>query len=358
MEFPENLDQFGETHYEPIFLSESDYDENENSHSDEESGSTSDKESTSKDPNNSLAASINVLIEKLQKCCLCQEKCSEKVPLTLLQSLALESIVMGKKKRYHSISILLATSNPNLHEKTAKFAKNYQLSYFVDKVKLFIKSFGDQYGEKQAVRKYTRKKKDGQITINYEKDDIILLSSHYSYNRLLYLYNSINQESCISGWTFRRLWKNDAKLSKIVIRKPSKDVCDECTLYKRAFKESRNKVDEGLDEQLVNHVTDYQVHQFGLVDEGIDKHWHAIYTKGKESKEPNEVTSMLHHFFVSVTGEAEEINAELVNLCPRELPSKGLPEEKQVDFWNKIRQYYDVVMSVEKLKGGRAKEAQ
>ncbi|CAG8683796.1 15390_t:CDS:2, partial [Cetraspora pellucida] len=488
MEFSENLDQFFETHNEPT--SESDYDEIEKDLcSDEELENTSDDDTTFTDPNKTLSMILKDLVKKLQQCCKCKEKCDEKVSLTLLESLALESITMNKKKHYHSMSILLAASNFDLYIKEDKI-RSYQLPYFehksmlpkphgntgcqpknilpietANKAKFFIKSFGDQHGEKQAVRKYIRKKKDGQITVNYEKDDVILLLSHYSYSRLLDLYNLMNPKNLINS-----------------------HVCDECTLYKRALKESSNYVNEDLDEQLITHVSDYRklrevyendiqkakssdhssfLHQFGLVNEGIDKHWHAIYTEGKASKGPNEVTSILNHFLVSVTGEAKEIklwadncggqnknscllwyllwlcntkifhkidyqfqikshtrnsvdrgfgrtkleyakseawcidhlftykkpglmrakirvkdswdefqllkkDANPVNLSPQKLPSKGLSEEKQVDFWNKIHPYCptefqdklcprptdDVVKRIGKLKGDRAKEAQ
>ncbi|CAG8796150.1 17279_t:CDS:2, partial [Racocetra fulgida] len=71
----------------------------------------------------------------------------------------------------------------------------------------------------------------------------------------------------------------------------------------------------------------------------------------KASKGPNEITSMLHYFLVSVTDDAKEIklwadncddqnknlyefqllktNVNPINLCPQKLPLKGLSEEKQ-----------------------------
>ncbi|CAG8496743.1 10015_t:CDS:2 [Cetraspora pellucida] len=211
---------------------------------------------------------------------------------------------------------------PKLYGNIGRHLKNILSVETVNKAKLFIKSLGEQHDEQQAIRKYTHKKINGQITVNYEKVDIILLPSHYSYDRFLVAYNSMNSENHISSrWTFQKLWKNNNELSKIIIKKPSKDVCDECILYKHALKESDNKTDEDLDEQLITHISDYRemrklyeddvqeakncdrfslhVHQFGLVDKGIDRHWHAIYSKGKALKGSNEVASILHQFLVS-----------------------------------------------------------
>ncbi|CAG8573912.1 4310_t:CDS:2 [Cetraspora pellucida] len=50
--------------------------------------------------------------------------------------------------------------------------------------------------------------------------------------------------------------KNDSELNKIVIRKPSKDVYNKCTLFKYALKESSN-VNENLDDQFAIHIYSY-----------------------------------------------------------------------------------------------------
>ncbi|CAG8482508.1 16116_t:CDS:2 [Cetraspora pellucida] len=206
----------------------------------------------------------------------------------------------------------------------------------------------------------------------------------------------------VSNWSFRRIWKNDAELSKTIIRKLSKDVCDECTLFKYVLKEC-NSVDENLDIQFVKHIIDYcfmkeayendirmakewyyslllKVHQFELVNEGIDHYWHVLYTEAKASKGANEVTSIVHSFLTSVLGKADEIstfyglvtfgyfkrsniasrsksileilltedldefkllkpNVNAESLNPQELLPKGLSEEKQVDIWNNILPY-------------------
>ncbi|CAG8725367.1 14665_t:CDS:1, partial [Ambispora leptoticha] len=229
----------------------------------------------------------------------------------------------------------------------------------VNKAKSFIRRTGEQHGEAVAVRKYARKKADGQVTVSYEKHDMILLPSHYSYDRLLAAYNLMNPETLIkSRWTFRQLWRADSELTKIVIRKPSKDKCDECTVFKRALKENVSDINEDLDAQLMAHITDYRemrdayendihvaktcdrssfrifsfdfaqnlelphdpqqpgkwyylsllkAHQFGLVDEGIDSHWHVIYTEGKALKGANEVASIIHLFLTSTAGDAKKI---------------------------------------------------
>ncbi|CAG8526139.1 12135_t:CDS:2, partial [Dentiscutata heterogama] len=199
---------------------------------------------------------------------------------------------------------------PKTHSNTGRQPKNILPIEIANKSRFFIKSFGNQHGENQALL------------------------------------------------DFLTTMRNNAKLSKIIIRKPPKDVCDKCTLYKCALKVSSNYINEDLDEQLITHVSDYQkirevyendiqkakssdhssfcvflfnfaqnielphnpkqpslwyylsllkIHQFGLVDEGIDKYWHTIYTESKASKGLNEVTLMLNHFLVSVIGKAKEI---------------------------------------------------
>ncbi|CAG8700354.1 15645_t:CDS:2, partial [Racocetra fulgida] len=262
----------------------------------------------------------------------------------------------------------------------------------VSEVKSFIKSVGKQYGEALVIRKYIRKKKDEQITVQYEKHDFVFLPSHYSNSRLSVFYNLINLNNTINHWTFRRIWKDDNELGKIIIRKLSKDVCDECSLFKCALKE-RSNVNKDLNEQFITHIQNYRamreayendiqvarrsnqsslcifsfdftrnvellydpqqpgrwyyssllkVHQFELVDEDIDRHWHTLYTEGKALKGANE------------------------------LPLKGLPEEKQVDLWNNIHPYCpiafhdkfclkpddDIVKRISNLKRTREKEAQ
>ncbi|CAG8604675.1 7479_t:CDS:2 [Racocetra fulgida] len=293
------------------------------------------------------------------------------------------------------------------HGNTGRSPKITLSTETVDKAKSFI----------IAVRKYTRKNMDGKIIVTYEKHDSVFLPSHYSYRRLLVAYNLLNPNNLIkSHRTFQKIWKSDLELGKIAIRKPSKDMCDECTLFKRALKENNNNVDEDLDMQLLMHINDYRsirdayeddirtakicdrslfrvfsfdfvqdvelphdpqqpekwyylsllkAHQFGLVDEGIDTHWHAIYTEGKASKGANEVASIVHLFLTSAAGEAKKIQLWADN-CG------GLSEEKQVDLWDKIRPYCpiafhdelcpkpqdNVLERVRNLKAVRAKEIQ
>ncbi|CAG8556568.1 16283_t:CDS:2, partial [Racocetra fulgida] len=63
-------------------------------------------------------------------------------------------------------------------------SKNILFDETVNEAKLFIKLIGEQQTE-------------GKITVNYKKNDIILLSSHYSYERLLAIYNSIYPKKLI-----------------------------------------------------------------------------------------------------------------------------------------------------------------
>ncbi|CAG8507653.1 18755_t:CDS:2, partial [Racocetra fulgida] len=100
---------------------------------------------------------------------------------------------------------------------------------------------------------------NGEITVTYKKHDLVLLPSHYSCNRLHTTYNLMNLEKYVSYSSFQRIWKRDAELQKIIIRKPSKDVCDECILFKHAIKECDNYIDETLDEQFAMHMLDYRM---------------------------------------------------------------------------------------------------
>ncbi|CAG8551576.1 14197_t:CDS:2, partial [Racocetra fulgida] len=143
--------------------------------------------------------------------------------------------------------------------KISEMAVNNSLSdETVNATKLFIKSIGEQQGEALAVRKYTQKRADGKITVSYEQNDVVLFSFHYSYDHLYAAYNSLHPEKLVkSRITFQKIWKNDTELSKVLIRKLSKDICDECSLYKYALKESVNETDENIDTQLIAHISDY-----------------------------------------------------------------------------------------------------
>ncbi|CAG8652387.1 14729_t:CDS:2, partial [Racocetra fulgida] len=315
------------------------------------------------------------LVNKLKSCCSCKKKCSKKISSDLLQSLALESIKMSKEQR-HAF---------------------YRLRGWVQEKKSMLPPLHGNAGRSPVIKLRVE-------TVNKIK-------------------------------SFIRLTGNQHELSKIVIRKPSKDVCDECTLFKRALKESSN-VNENLDDQFATHIYDYRamreaykndiqmakesnrsafrvlsfdfaqnveiphdpqqpgrwyyssllkVHQFGLVEEGIDRHWHFLYTEAKAAKGANEVTSMVHLFLTSVVVQKIEYrfqikghtrnsvdrgfgntkreyarseikttdpwdefqllkpNANARSLNPQELAPKSLSEEKQVDLWNNIRPYCPIV---------------
>ncbi|CAG8745748.1 13059_t:CDS:2, partial [Racocetra fulgida] len=256
---------------------------------------------------------------------------------------------------------------PSPHENAIHLPINKLSAKMVNKVKSFIRLTGEQHRE----GKYTRKKIDRSITVQYEKHDI--------------------------------------------------DVCDKCTLFKCALKENNN-INEDLDNQFAIHMHNYhamreiyesdiqiakaaynpqqlgrwyyssllKVHQFGLVDEGIDHHWHALYTEAKASKRANEVTSIVHLFLTSVaalsllyckpltiqkyhcfqfssenpgTMKAKvkltdlwneflllKQNVDVESLNPQELLQKGFPEEKLPSN--------DLIERVGKQKRDHAKEAQ
>ncbi|CAG8684477.1 7219_t:CDS:2, partial [Racocetra fulgida] len=113
------------------------------------------------------------LVNKLKSCCLCKKKCSNKISLDLLQSLALENAF-------------------------------YRFRRWVQEKQSMLPSF-------------------------YENTD------HSPVIKL----------------------QDDLELSKIVIKKPSKDVCDKYTLFKHALKE-RSNVNENLNDQFATHIYDYR----------------------------------------------------------------------------------------------------
>ncbi|CAG8658059.1 1019_t:CDS:2, partial [Racocetra fulgida] len=193
----------------------------------------------------------------------------------------------------------------------------------IDKAKSFIKRMGEQHGESIAVRKYTQKKTSEQITVTYEKDDITLLPSHYLYSRLHIAYNLMHP-------------------NKYIKKLPHDPQQSEKWYYLSLLK----------------------IYQFGFVDEGIDKHWHAIYTEvdcgfGSTKKEysrleiwyidqlaevierssPNNISAK-----VRATDPWDEFKlikqyVDINQLNPRILPQKGLLAEKQVDLWKNIGPY-------------------
>ncbi|CAG8578385.1 4906_t:CDS:2, partial [Cetraspora pellucida] len=269
-------------------------------------------------------SAVDKLVNRLKLCCSCKNKCSEKISSSLLWSLALERPHKKQTHTKYPLPYFGETMLPPLHGNTDRSPVVKLSVETTEKIKSFIR-----------------------LIVQYEKNDLVLLPSHYSYNQFLAFYNLTHPDNCVSNWSFRRIWKDDAELSKTIIRKPSKDVCDECTLFKRALKECNN-VDENLDTQFAKHIIDYRsmreayendiqmakecnrsvfrvfpfdftqnvelphdpqqpgkwyyssllkVHQFGLVDEGIDHHWHVLYMEAKASKGANEVTSMIEYRF-------------------------------------------------------------
>ncbi|CAG8703297.1 3420_t:CDS:2 [Racocetra fulgida] len=223
-----------------------------------------------------------------------------------------------------------------------------------------------QQCEALAVKKYTRKWADRKITVSYKQNDVVLLLFYYFYNHLHAAYNSLHPEKLIkSHITFQKIWKNDTKLSKILIKKPSKDVCDECILYKRALKESVNDTDKNIDTQLIAHISDYQEMKdiFGntkrmyakleawCIDHIIDiikkSASNNIPINFEKQKEFNCERPGIIRAKIRVNDPWDEFQllkkkADPHSLNPwtiRELLPRGLSEEKQVDLWKKIREY-------------------
>ncbi|CAG8729604.1 19850_t:CDS:2 [Cetraspora pellucida] len=117
-------------------------------------------------------------------------------------------------------------------------------------------------------------------------------------------------------------------LSKIVIRKPSKDVYDEYTLFKCALKKCNN-IDENLDIQFAKYIFDYHSmreayeNDIRMTKECDQSHFvfflltslkmlRCLMTlnnqeDAKALKEANKITSMVYSFLTSVLDKADEI---------------------------------------------------
>jgi len=117
--------------------------------------------------------------------------------------------------------------------KNAGNSHNHLSTATVNSVKSFLSNLGRQSGEDRAIRKYTRQLVDGSYSVNYEKIDYIYLPSHYSQNKILMLYNHLNPNNIVkSRSALIDIWHNDENLKKIIIRSPSKNECDDCTVLR------------------------------------------------------------------------------------------------------------------------------
>ncbi|CAG8785427.1 4759_t:CDS:2, partial [Racocetra fulgida] len=114
----------------------------------------------------------------------------------------------------HSLIQECKTMLPRPHSNTSHSPKNILSTETVNKTKSFINLMGERHGEALAVQKYTQKKTDRQIIVTYEKHDNVLLPSHYSYDRLLAIYNLMNSNNLIKSHnTFKKIWKSDPTLN-------------------------------------------------------------------------------------------------------------------------------------------------
>jgi hypothetical protein len=90
-------------------------------------------------------------------------------------------------------------------------------------------------GEPIATRKFVRAVSNGfRNRISMEKEDLVYLPSHYSYQTLLDKLKNENPKVKLSLESFKEFWINQADYAQLKIRNPFKDFCDECKIF--AFK--------------------------------------------------------------------------------------------------------------------------
>jgi len=237
----------------------------------------------------------------------------------------------------------ISNSNARLDEK------------IIDGMRSFLQEFSLNHGESNATRKYIRKKENGEATVTVESEEVILLPSHWSFVKIykLFLLKSKLTENDISVLSFVRFWKSECEFKNLKIRSPSKDVCDECTIFKNSIINSsclklQEEILEDINEIQSNHISNYRFmrklyeddirwcrdvnessrpivlafdyaqnielphkanqpgsfyfyslkkcYQFGVVDEELDKHTHMIYYESASGKGCDEVCSMVQHY--------------------------------------------------------------
>jgi hypothetical protein len=232
--------------------------------------------------------------------------------------------------------------------------KNASLSIEVyNKVSEYLRNLYDQIGEPIATRKFIRKASNGNRSkISVEREDVIYLPSHHSYQRLYDEFKEQNQDIEISLNSFKEFWKNHQEFKKMKIRNPSKDVCDECSIFKTSVAsltdEDFTEFGESLNNDHQKHIREYRymreeyekdikdsrdisnpdrpivlsfdyaqnasiphnpqqpasfyyyslkkAYQFGIVDEELDNHFHYIYMESEGGKGCDQVVSMVLHY--------------------------------------------------------------
>lgn len=221
-----------------------------------------------------------------------------------------------------------------------------------NRVLQFLAALKQNHGESIATRQYKRRSVKGITTTQIEIAEITFLPSHYSYSRLCDSYNDEHKDHSISISSFYRIWKQSDEFRLLKIRKPAKDVCDECAILKTGIQyipSHDNKNLETIHEQIIQHTTEYRkcrecyendrkassidtcetrchsfdfqqiveiphaplqpgawyywspfkLHVFGIVNEGSQQHYHTVYTESQQGKGANQVISLLHCYLTT-----------------------------------------------------------
>lgn len=127
------------------------------------------------------------------------------------------------------------------------------------KVKEFLKNLAKERAEPIGVRRFVRRKENGELATSVQSENWLLLPSHFSQDGLHILYNKTYPEHPVkSRMTFLKIWNLDEELKWVKIRSPSSDVCDDCHIMKLQRNELHNSTDEELDMILMNHISAYK----------------------------------------------------------------------------------------------------
>jgi len=243
---------------------------------------------------------------------------------------------------------LIAPSHGNCNNANASISDE---TY--SKIEDFLIILKKNYGEPIATRKFIRESVGGKLKkITIEKEDIVYLPSYFSYQNIYDQLKLESPEYQFSIKSIKRFWHGHEKFKNLKIRNPSKDVCDECYIFKNIIAslndEEITEKGEELNASYQSHIAQYRfmrneyendilrsrdiennrrpivlsfdyaqnvdiphlsqqpgffyfaslkkAYQFGIVDEELDQHYHYIYMESEGGKGSDNVVSMvLHH---------------------------------------------------------------
>jgi hypothetical protein len=236
--------------------------------------------------------------------------------------------------------------------------RNASLSTEVySKMEEYLNYLLTNYGEPIATRKFVRQFEEGKrTTISIEKEEIVYLPSYFSYEKLYSSFVSQNSEIQCSIDSLKRYWMNHETFKNMKIRNPSKDVCDECSVFKNKISsladEEFTELGEIINDEHQSHISQYRymrneyekdimksrntenkcrpivlsfdyaqnveiphlsqqpglfyfsslkkAYQFGVVDEELDEHHHYLYMESEGGKGSDNVVSMVIHYIKNI----------------------------------------------------------